>query len=335
MSFIPDRKDIFACQPDVEEAQAELRKKMFFDILRIRRVEEAISKRYGEQEMRCPTHFCVGQEAVAVGISANLTKRDYVMSAHRAHAHYLACGGSLDRFIAELYGKASGCAGGRGGSMHLLDKDAGFLGCVPIVGSTISIATGVAFQNAREGNDRVVVVYLGDGATEEGVFYESLNFAKFWKLPILYACENNTLSVVTSYDKRRPEEQKIVDIVRSLNIDTCETNGQDCDKVYHDAKILIEKLRAGKGPQFIELSTDRLVEHCGPFIFDKVAEGKTDPLDFYKQRLISEKIITEEDSIAFEATIDKELDRAFEKAKSDKFPERKDLFSGIYYGGME
>ena len=158
---------------------------------RIRMVEEEIAKRYPEQQMRCPVHLSIGQEAAAVGVCSALQSTDWAFSGHRNHAHYLAKGGNLKAMLAEIYGKATGCCGGKGGSMHLTDQNAGFIGATPIVGSTVPIAVGAALTAQREGNGRVVVVFLGDGAMEAGVVHESLNFAALKKLPILFACENN------------------------------------------------------------------------------------------------------------------------------------------------
>src|SRR5258706_1831504 len=147
------------------------------EMLRIRLVEERIVVLYPEQEMRCPVHLCIGQEAIAVGACAALDRRDYVFSGHRSHGHYLAKGGNLNAMMAEMYGKATGCAGGKGGSMHLIDLEVGFLGAAPIVGSTIPIGAGTAFASKMRGENRVTMIFLGEGATEAGAFYETINFA--------------------------------------------------------------------------------------------------------------------------------------------------------------
>ncbi len=147
------------------------------EMLRVRLIEEAIVEHYPEQEMRCPTHLSIGQEAAAVGVCHALHKSDWVFSGHRNHAHYLAKGGDLNRMIAEIYGKVTGCCGGKGGSMHLTDQEAGFLGATPIVGSTVPIAAGAAFTSQLRKEKRVVVIFLGDGAMETGVVHETLNFA--------------------------------------------------------------------------------------------------------------------------------------------------------------
>ena len=164
---------------------------LFREMLRIRMVEEAIADRYAAWEMRCPVHLSIGQEAIAVGVSAALRPDDMVISNHRSHAHYLAKGGDLRRMLAELHGRETGCARGRGGSMHLIDRSVGMIGALPIVAGSIPIGVGVALASRRAGHDRAVVIYVGDAAIEEGVFHESANFASLEKLPVLFVCENN------------------------------------------------------------------------------------------------------------------------------------------------
>ena len=189
-------------------------------MLRIRMVEERIAKLYSEEEMRCPVHLSIGQESVAVGVCEHLQKNDIVMSAHRAHAHYLAKGGNLKAMLAELYGKSTGCAMGKGGSMHLIDLESGFFGSVPIVGSTIPIAVGVAWAFKMKKSTNIVTVFLGDGATEEGVFFESLDFASLKNVPILFVCENNFYSVYSNLKVRQSPQRKISVLAESHGIKT-------------------------------------------------------------------------------------------------------------------
>ena len=155
---------------------AEMLKKFYHGMLRIRRIEEKIAELYPEQEMRCPTHLCIGQEAVAVGVCAALAAGDQALGGLRSHGHYLAKVGDLKAMLAEIYGKVTGCSEGKGGSMHLIDLPAGFMGSAPIVGSTIPIAVGVAFAMSLKKQKNVAVAFFGEGATEEGVFHESVNF---------------------------------------------------------------------------------------------------------------------------------------------------------------
>ena len=164
----------------------KLIKDQFFQMLRIRKVELKISELYPEEEMRCPVHLSVGQEAVAVGVCSALQKKDIALSAHRSHAHYLAKGGDLKSMLAELYGKKTGCAEGKGGSMHLIDLEAGLIAAVPIVGSTIPIAVGSAWGNMMQDKSVTTAVFFGEGATETGVFHESLGFASLHNMPMIF-----------------------------------------------------------------------------------------------------------------------------------------------------
>ena len=194
-------------------------------------VEEEIAKRYPDQEMRCPVHLSIGQEASAVGVCAALKSTDWAFSGHRNHAHYLAKGGNLRSMISEIYGKETGCCGGRGGSMHLTDQSAGFIGATPIVGSTIPIAVGAALTAKQESKGRVVVVFLGDGAMEAGVVHESLNFAAVRSLPILFACENNLYSVYSPLSVRQPDNRSLADIAAGHGVKTLKVDGNDVDDV--------------------------------------------------------------------------------------------------------
>ena len=224
---------------------------LYYRMLRIRVVEETIADLYPEQEMRCPVHLCIGQEAVPVGMSAHLTPRDAVVGAHRSHGHYLAQGGDLRAMIAELYGKATGCSGGIGGSMHLIDLAVGFMGTAPIVGSTIPIAVGIAFGRQMRGEDAVAVVYLGDAAIEEGVCYESMNFAALKRLPIVFVCENNLYSVYSPLQVRQPDGRQIVDVARGIGVEGHQGDGNDVEAVYALAGRAVAKARAGGGPTFL------------------------------------------------------------------------------------
>ena len=206
-------------------------KELYFSMLRIRMVEEKIAELYSEQEMRCPVHLSIGQEAVAVGVCEHLHSQDIIMSAHRAHAHYLAKGGNLKSMLAELYGKSTGCSMGKGGSMHLVDLNSGFFAAVPIVGSTIPIAVGVAWAFKMKKSSNVVAVFLGDGATEEGVFFESLDFASLKNVPILFVCENNLYSVYSQLDVRQAKGRKLSALAESHGIKSFSGNGNNVDEV--------------------------------------------------------------------------------------------------------
>lgn len=238
-------------------------------MLRIRLIEQAIAERYAEQQMRCPMHLCIGQEAIAVGVCAALQPDDKVFSNHRAHGHYLAKGGSLKAMLAELYGRATGCCGGRGGSMHLIDLEAGFMGATPIVGGTVPLAVGSAWAARLQQQATVTVVFFGDGCFEEGVVHESLNFAALHRLPIVFVCENNQFSVYTRLDERQPE-RPIYPIAAAHGLSAATGNGNDLDEVLALARTAVGRARAGAGPQFLELHTYRWREHCGPNFDDNL-----------------------------------------------------------------
>lgn len=256
---------MIAVSPSLSNVACEsLDLRLLEGMVRIRMVEEAIAGRYSEQEMRCPVHLSIGQEAAAVGVCAALRPDDQAMSGHRSHAHYLAKGGDLDAMIAEIYGKQTGCCGGRGGSMHLVDLDAGFVGAVPIVGSTIPIATGLAFADRQLKRDRVTIAFLGEAATEEGVFHESANFASLHRLPIVYVCENNLYSVYSPLEVRQPAHREVWQLAAGHGIEAHQADGNDPLTVYDLTRNAVSNARSGRGPVFLELKTYRWREHCGP-----------------------------------------------------------------------
>ena len=292
-------------------------------MLRIRLVEESIANKYSEQKMRCPTHLSIGQEAIAVGVCANLTSQDQVLSTHRAHAHYLAKGGCLNSMMAEIYGKASGCSKGMGGSMHLIDTSVGFMGSTAIVGNTIPVAVGLALEKKLTRKKSIACVFFGDGATEEGAFYESVNFAIIHSLPILFICENNLYSVYSGLEVRQPVDRKIYKMVRAMGISAQHGNGNDVEEVARKVKHAKTMILKSGGPQFLEFDTYRWREHCGPNFDNNIGYReeseflkwkKKDPLkNFYSensQKYIDRKI----------DTISREIDDAHQFADDSKFP---------------
>lgn len=243
--------------------------KAFASMLRVRRVEEAIADRYAEQQMRCPVHLSIGQEAVAVGVCAALRKEDGVFSNHRAHAHYLAKGGDLKAMLAEIYGRENGCCRGVGGSMHMVDLAAGFLGAVPIVGATVPLAVGAAWAAKLRGENRVIAVFFGDGTFEEGVVHESINFAALHRLPILFVCENNLYACYSRIDDRQPD-RPIHGVAAAQGCRTFTADGNDVQAVFDVSREAVAGLRSGQGPAFIECATYRWREHCGPNLDDNL-----------------------------------------------------------------
>lgn len=239
---------------------------LFYQMLRIRLIEEAIAENYSKQKMRTPVHLSIGQEAVAAASSMVLQKTDYAVSSHRAHAHYLAKGGDLNAMIAEIHGKVTGCCRGRGGSMHLIDQSVRFMGSTAIVGNTIPIGVGLGLAAQLNEDQRIIsAIFLGDGAIEEGVFYESLNFAVLKKLPVLFICENNLYSVYSPLNKRQPADRKIYQMVRGIGANTgIVEDGYQVLSCFAVLKKIAESVRNRNGPGFVEIYTYRYREHCGP-----------------------------------------------------------------------
>lgn len=310
---------------------------LYRDMLRIRRVEEAIAARYAEQEMRCPVHLSIGQEAVAVGVCAALERRDGVFSNHRAHAHYLAKGGDLRAMLAEIYGKEEGCCRGIGGSMHMIDLAAGFLGAVPIVGATVPIAVGAAWAARLRGEDRVIAVFFGDGTFEEGVMHESLNFAVLHRLPVLFVCENNLYACYTRLQTRQPD-RSILGVAAAHGCAARAADGNDAEAVHAAASGAVAELRGGGGPVFLECATYRWREHCGPNCDDDLGYRPDGELGDWQsgcplQRLASRRLATPEGAAlmtAAERETAAEIEAAFAAARAGRDPRQESLPGYLY-----
>ena len=235
---------------------------LYTTMARIRAVEEFLAEKVSAGEIKTPCHLYVGQEAVAAGVIAALQGKDYVFGTHRSHGHYIAKGGSIKKLIAEIYGKATGCSHGHGGSMHLIAPEVNFLGAQPIVGGTIPIAVGTALASNIKKEKRITVVFFGDGAVEEGVFHESLNAAALWNLPVLFVCENNLYSSHLHLKERRRRDN-IFEHARVHGMPSQKIDGQNVFAIFETAQKLIAHIRAGKGPAFIEARTYRFYGHVG------------------------------------------------------------------------
>jgi len=293
-------------------------------MLRIRMVEETIADLYLDQEMRCPVHLSIGQEAAAAGVCDGLRSGDLAVSGHRSHAHYLAKGGSLERLLAELYGRSTGCTGGLGGSMHLTDLSAGFLAATPIVGSSVPVAVGAALSAKNRRSDCLVTIFIGDGAMETGVVHESLNFAVVHNLPVLFCCENNLYSVYSPMEVRQPGNRTIAQLAGGHGIRTLVGNGNDAEEVAALADDAYQSIRAGEGPVFLELSTYRWREHCGPNYDNDIGYRSpeefdlwraNDPIEVLSARGVGKQWASDIEDIAREIRV------AIEFARESPFPD--------------
>ncbi len=310
-------------------------------MLRIRRCEESFVEPILDGTIRCPVHLYSGEEAVAVGISAFLNKRDIIFGNHRSHGHYLAKGGDLQMMISEIYCKEDGCAKGRGGSMHIFDSSISMLGAAPIVAGTIALTLGAALTLKLKNNGNVAVAFFGDGATGEGALFESMNFAALRNLPIIFACENNFYSTHLPIRETRPNTS-IYSIGKAFGISSFQCDGNDLLDTLSVSGKAVEICRVGKGPVFIEFKTYRLRGHVGP---NDNIQGthtdirpqseidtwmKRDPIKNFEKYLIKNKIISQKKISEIEIKVDGEISRAHENARLSKRPDAKELTNYVF-----
>lgn len=314
----------------------------FKRMLWIRLVEEEIAARYGkpgeEQEMRCPVHLSVGQEAAAVGVCATMRLTDKVYSTHRCHAHYLAKGGALVPMLAEIYGKATGCIGGRGGSMHLTAPEVGMVMSVPIVSSSIPLAVGSALADSIDGKDTVTATFFGDASMEEGVFHESANFARLRNLPVLFVCENNLYSVYTPLNERQPN-RPLADMAKAHDMASITVDGNNVEAVAEATNQALEQARSGGGPTLLVLDTYRWLEHCGPNFDNHIgyrteAEyldwAEKDPLAATRRSLIEAGDLTDAAEQKIRSEFLEEIEKGFVEARSAPLPSPEDAAKFVY-----
>ncbi len=308
---------------------------------KIRRSEESMVKPILNGEVRCPVHLYTGEEAIATGVCAALLKSDYVFGNHRSHGHYLAKGGDLKALVAEIYGKETGCARGRGGSMHVIDPENGMLGAAPIVAGTISLATGAGLAAKIRKDNRVAVSFFGDGATGEGVLYESLNFASLNSLPIVFVCENNLYATHMPIRECRMGDT-IFDIGNPCNISSFKVDGNNVLEVYEVSKNAVEKCRNNNGPVFMECVTYRMRGHVGP---DDNIQGthtdirpakevdewkKRDPIDNFRNYLINNSRVTESELNDIENAIKTQVEEAYIFTENSPYPHPNELTKYVY-----
>lgn len=232
-------------------------------LLRIRRTEEKIVEIYATDVVKSPVHLSIGQEFISVGVCEALRASDVVFGTYRSHALYLAKGGALNAMWAELFGKRDGCARGKGGSMHLSAPDAGMMGTSAIVATGIPNAVGFALAEKMRGSDKVVAVFFGDGAVDEGVFHESMNFAALKKLPVLFVCENNFFAIYSRIDERMPEAN-LLERAAAYRVPGIRIEDGRTESVRSATAAAADRIRNGEGPQFLECCAYRWRDHVGP-----------------------------------------------------------------------
>ncbi len=314
-------------------------RKLYEVMLRIRLFEDRTAVLYPEQLIKCPIHLCIGQEAISAGVCIHLREQDYIFSTHRSHGHCIAKGMDLKPIAAELYGKTTGCAKGRGGSMHLVDVSHGIPGTTAIVGGCIPLAVGAALASRMVKNGLVSVAFFGDGASEEGAFHESLNYASLKKLPVVFVCENNFYATNSPLCARQPEESAIADKARGYGIPGVIADGNDVMAVYRTFKEAAARARSGAGPTLLEYRTYRWKGHVGPLSDIEIGCRPADehaawlkkcPLDIFARYVMDENILTMDELAAINSRIGQEVDEAIAFGKAGSEPDAGELYDYVY-----
>ncbi len=319
----------------------ELLEYLYRTMLRIRLCEESLVAPILSGEIICPCHLYSGQEAIAAGICASLTGKDYVFGTHRSHGHFLAMGGSMRELVAEIFTRETGCSRGRGGSMHLVAPEKGVMGAAPIVAGTVSLAMGAALASAIREDDSVSVSFFGDGATGEGVLYECLNFAALKKLPVVFVCENNFYSTHMPIRECRVRDS-IHEIGQPFCVESFSVDGNDVLEVYEVGKRAIKRCRDGRGPVFLECRTYRFRGHVGP---DDNIQGthtdirpkeevekwfKRDPIKLFEDYLRKNNVFEAEMLMRIKKEIETEVKEAHDFAKNSPYPKTEELTRYVY-----
>jgi len=317
-----------------EKIPKNLLKKMYEAMLLIRRFEERVGDLVLAGEIKTPCHLYIGEEAVATGVCFALKRNDYIFGTHRSHGHYIAKGGDIKKLMAEIFCRATGCSKGKGGSMHIIAPEVGLLGTPPIVAASIPIAVGAALSSKIRGEKRVAVSFFGDGATNEGVFYESLNFASLKKLPVVFICENNF------YSTHLPIAETLADTniakkAEGFGLPGIQVDGNDVIKVYQTAKKAVERARQGKGPTLIECQTYRWRGHVGASDdLDKRLRSKKE-LDSWMEKCPIKRLekilkIKDLEKEKISKKIEKEIQGATIFAKKSRYPRKKELLKEVF-----
>jgi len=317
---------------DVSIGTSTQAERLYWSLYRIRRVEEEVARVYPTDKIKSPVHLSIGQEALAVGVCEALEARDVVFGTYRGHAAYLAKGGDLRQMIAELYGKATGCAGGKAGSMHLLDIGHGVMGMSAVVGTTIPHAAGYAYAQKLRQSGVVTVCFLGDGATEEGVFYETLNFAALQELPLLFVIENNGFAI-HSPQWTRQKNTNLAERAATFGLPAVRLNDDDVFGILKAATSAVREIRNGSGPRLLEIPTYRWKEHVGPGEDFHVGYRSIEDAQSWMQRDQVAAVGAALDDTArqrIEDVVDAEIAEAFLFAEASPFPSDEELMRNIY-----
>jgi len=302
----------------------------------VREFERECARQYTRGNIRGFLHLYSGEEAIAVGAISTLRPDDYIVTHYRDHGQALARGLSSKEVMAELFGKVTGCSKGKGGSMHLFDVSKNFLGGYAIVGGQMPIATGLALSAQYRGEDRIALCFLGDGALNEGEFHESMNLAAVWRLPVIFLCENNLYGMGAPATDNLALYNQIYKMAEAYKVPGHSVDGNDLMAVRNLMLETTEYVRSGKGPAFIEARTYRLLGHsiADPAHYRPKEEVRfwteRDPIPRFRDWLLAEGLASIEEFEEINAAVEAEIVAAAEFAESSPFPERADLYRGVY-----
>jgi len=307
--------------------------KIYRALYRIRRVEEEIARIYPSDKIKSPVHLAIGQEAISVGVCEALRPDDIVFGTYRSHALYLAKGGDLKQMLAEMYGKVTGSAKGKGGSMHLIDRPNGVMGASAVVGTTIPNAVGYAYALKYQKKDDIVVSFFGDGAVDEGVFHESMNFAALKELPIIFICENNFYAIHTHLNQRQ-KNTDITERVQSYGMAAECIKSNNAIEIYEKVDKAVQALRNGQpGPYFFECWTYRWMEHVGPgedYQMGYRTRDEAQPWIDKDEVIRVRDLLAPEQVTQIEAEVEAEIAEAIDFAETSPFPEANELYTDVY-----
>lgn len=310
-----------------------MKSRFYRSLYRIRRAEEEIARIYPSDKIKSPVHLAIGQESVAVGVCEALRPEDVVFGSYRSHAYYLAKGGDLNAMMAELYGKQTGCAKGKGGSMHIVDVAHGVMGASAVVGTPLPNAVGYAYALKVQRRPGLVVCFFGDGATEEGVYHESLNFAALKAVPIIFICENNGYAIHTHVAQRQKAFDQLAARARSYGL-PAECIEDDVFKIYERVHAAAEALRAGQpGPFYFECQTYRWKEHVGPnedYQLGYRTHDEAEPWMTNDQVKRVAALLDPAERRRLEAEVEAEIQAAIDFAESSPFPPAAELYTNVF-----
>lgn len=305
------------------------------EMMLVRRFEEKSAQLYGQQKIKGFCHLYIGQEAIVAGMVTAIKKDDKVITAYRDHGHALALGITPNAVMAELYGKATGCSGGKGGSMHMFSKEHNFVGGHGIVGAQIPLGAGIAMAEQYQGTDNVCLTFFGDGAVRQGALHEAFNMAMLWKLPVIFICENNEYAMGTSV-ARTTNLLDIYKIGQAYDMPSFQVDGMKCETVHEAIAEACERARKGDGPTFLEIKTYRYRGHSmsDPASYrtkEEVADYKTkDPIETTKSTILAKKYATEKELDMMEEELIALVNQSVEFAENSPYPDASLLFKHNY-----